>query len=290
VTETVFERLVVPVKLTVCVLPDTPPALSVIVRMPVRVPLAVGVKVTLMMQLPPTPTLEPQLLVWEKSPVTVMLETASATLPVLFRVTGWGTLEAPIAMPEKVRLLTESEALEPVPVKLTVCGLPLALSVMVSMPVRVPLAVGVKVTLMLQTPPAAKLVPQVLVWAKSPLTAMLVNARVAVPELVTVTDWAELDAPTPWLAKVRDVAESVTAGAVVLPPPPPLELLPQPTKTINPMMTATRRLKVAIEVFLWLIAPPPPLRCQEPDWARTHARGKIACAQNWKTQSRQPGS
>lgn len=40
----------------------------------------------------------------------------------------------------------------PTPVKLTVCGLPPALSVMVIEPLRVPVPVGVKVTFMVQLP------------------------------------------------------------------------------------------------------------------------------------------
>lgn len=58
---------------------------------------------------------------------------------------------------------TVEVALAPVPVKLMVCGLLLALSVMVTVPVRVPLAVGLKVTLRVQLPPAATEVPQLLV-------------------------------------------------------------------------------------------------------------------------------
>ena len=49
------------------------------------------------------------------------------------------------------------------PVRLTVCGLPVALSVMVTEAVRLPGAVGVKVTLMVQLPPAGTELPQVLV-------------------------------------------------------------------------------------------------------------------------------
>ena len=49
----------------------------------------------------------------------------------------------------------------PRPVKLTICGLPMALSVMASVPVCVPVAVGVKVTLTAQLLPAAKVLPQV---------------------------------------------------------------------------------------------------------------------------------
>ena len=50
------------------------------------------------------------------------------------------------------------------PVRLTECGLPAALSVIVIAPVRVPAAVGVKVTLMEQFALAAKVLLQVVVF------------------------------------------------------------------------------------------------------------------------------
>ncbi len=75
----------------------------------------------------------------------------------------------------------------PVPVSATVCGLPTALSVMVTAPVLVPLAVGLKVTLRVQLALAATLEPQVLLWEKSPLALMLVMLRVALPVLLSVT-------------------------------------------------------------------------------------------------------
>ena len=75
----------------------------------------------------------------------------------------------------------------PVPVRLTVWVVGLALSVMVTVPVRVPLAVGLKVTLRVQLEPAARLEPQVWVWEKSPLAAMLVMMRVALPVFLSVT-------------------------------------------------------------------------------------------------------
>ena len=78
------------------------------------------------------------------------------------------------------------------PVRLTVCGLPVALSVMVMVPGWLPVAVGVKVTLMVQLAPAATEVPQVLVWAYGALAAMLVRLSVAVPEFVRVTVCAAL--------------------------------------------------------------------------------------------------
>ena len=51
----------------------------------------------------------------------------------------------------------------PVPVSDTVCGLPVALSTTESVPVLVPTAVGVNVTLIVQNAPIARLVPQLLV-------------------------------------------------------------------------------------------------------------------------------
>ena len=50
----------------------------------------------------------------------------------------------------------------PEPVKLTSCGLPLALSAMLTAANRVPLTEGVKVTLIVQVPPAATAAPHVL--------------------------------------------------------------------------------------------------------------------------------
>jgi hypothetical protein len=75
----------------------------------------------------------------------------------------------------------------PVPAKGSVCGLPGALSVTLRVPLRAPPAVGVNVTLIVQLLPAARLVPQPLVAAKSPLAAMLVMDRAALPVLVRVT-------------------------------------------------------------------------------------------------------
>jgi hypothetical protein len=75
----------------------------------------------------------------------------------------------------------------PVPVRLTVWVAGLALSVMVTAPLRVPAAVGLKVTLSVQVALAARLEPQVLVWEKSPLAVMLEMLRVAPPVFLSVT-------------------------------------------------------------------------------------------------------
>jgi hypothetical protein len=115
-------------------------------------------------------------------------------LPVLTKVTDCGALEVPTLMVPKVRLFVESETLglglEPVPVKPTVCWLPDTppeLSVMVSVPVRVPLAVGVKTTLMVQLPPTLTLLPQMVGREKSPLVKILAIERAADPVLLRVT-------------------------------------------------------------------------------------------------------
>ena len=94
----------------------------------------------------------------------------------------------------KVRVVGAKLALDaaPVPERATVCGLPVALSVTVIVPGRLPAAVGVKVTLMEQLAPAATEAPQVLVWAYGALATMLVMVSAPVPELVRVTDCAAL--------------------------------------------------------------------------------------------------
>jgi hypothetical protein len=106
----------------------------------------------------------------------------------------------------KLRLvvLRVAPAVVPVPLRLTVCGLLLALSVSVRVAVREPVAVGANVTLITQVPLAAteELVLQVvpLAMAKSPglvpPNAMLVKVNDAVPLLVTVTALAVLVVPT----------------------------------------------------------------------------------------------
>ena len=93
-----------------------------------------------------------------------------------------------------VRLTAGAGALAPLPLSATVCGLPLALSVMLTLALRVPVAEGVKVTLMVQEAPAATvlgLMGHVLVWLKSPalvpLIPIVLMVRAAVPLFLRVT-------------------------------------------------------------------------------------------------------
>src|ERR1700677_2739744 len=100
----------------------------------------------------------------------------------------------------------------PVPVSATVCGDPIALSVMVSVPVRAPEVVGVKATAMVQLPLTATDVPHVFVSLKSPLAAMDVTATATEPELVRVTVCAVLLEPTASPVKVRLAGATVIVG------------------------------------------------------------------------------
>src|SRR2546425_758446 len=157
------EGVPVPIKLITCGLP---PALSVMMIAPARVPMALGAKLTLIVQLAPFGTLPPQLSVRVKSPLGSILVMVSAALPVLVSVTGSGMLVVPtvwLPVNERLRGTSVTTGAAPVPVRVIVRGLPLPLSVIMIAPVLVPRAVGLKVTLMVQPPPEATLLPQVFV-------------------------------------------------------------------------------------------------------------------------------
>src|SRR6266516_4706613 len=86
-----------------------------------------------------------------------------AVVPTLVRVTVFVGLVVPIvpiATTPKLKLVGESFAVVPIPVSVTFCGLPAALSLMLTAAVRVPDAVGLNVTLILQLAPAANELPQ----------------------------------------------------------------------------------------------------------------------------------
>ena len=131
----------------------------------------------------------------------------------------------------------------PVPERLTVCGLPAALSVMVIVPVRLPVALGVKFTVIVQLDPAATLDPHALVCVKSPafapVTVILVMVRAALPVLPRVTDWAALVVLIAWFPKLSDPGDRLATGAdgggVTGPPmfPPPPQQICKSGKSIN---------------------------------------------------------
>lgn len=133
--------------------------------MPVRVLDAVGKKLTFIVQLAAAAKLAPQLLVSRKSPLGTMLLMVTKTPPVFFSIIVWAWLVVPTNCWLKVRLdgVIDRVGTKPVPVRFTVCGALLSEAAIESVPVRVPVVVGVKVTWMEQLLLAARLFPQLLV-------------------------------------------------------------------------------------------------------------------------------
>lgn len=175
-----------PLRLMLCGLPV---ALSVMVTAPTRLPVAVGVNVTLKSQKPPAPKPEPQLLVTEKSPLAVILVRLSAAPPLLVSLTTCAALLVPIVCAAKLSEVGLSEATgtaTPVPFKPSVM-VPLAESLLITkLPVRAPAAVGEKVTVMAQLAAGSKVLLQVVDLAKSPLIVTPLMLRMSPPVLVSV--------------------------------------------------------------------------------------------------------
>ena len=96
-------------------------------------------------------------------------------------------------------------------------GLIAQVEMIVSEPVRLPSAVGLNVTLIVQLAPAATEPPQVLVSAKSPLDDMVLIASGAVPVLLRVTACAALVVLISWLPKLRPDGDKLTTGATPTP-------------------------------------------------------------------------
>ena len=193
-----------------------PPPLSAMETVALLLPIALGLNFSVIVQLLAAPTDEPQLLLWLKSPgfvpprvTPVMLK---AAVPTLVKVTVLAALVTPTLVRGKATLAADNVTCVPTPVRLMVCGLPPPLSVMVTLPERVPTTVGVKVTEIVHLAPARTVLPQVLVSLKSPLAAMLVMLRVVVPVLVSVTVWAALVVWRSCVANVRLVLDSCTFG------------------------------------------------------------------------------
>lgn len=85
----------------------------------------------------------------------------SSDVPTFVSVTVLAALVTPMATVPKLKLLGESLTAVPVPLSDTCCGLPESLSVRLSAALRMSVAVGLKVTLIVQLAPAASELPQV---------------------------------------------------------------------------------------------------------------------------------
>jgi hypothetical protein len=197
----------VPLKPTVCGLLGS---LSAMTRVAEHIRTAVGLNSTLIVQLPRPATLPPATHVEldriAKSsafvPVgarganltTLRLEMLTGVLPRLLSVTVFIEL-LPTGSVPKLRDGGESRTAVPMPapVRLTVCGLFAALSLMESVAVRLPVADGVNVTLTVQVPLGVSVAPlqssallaKSLAFAPPTVTAEMM--RLAVPVLVIVS-------------------------------------------------------------------------------------------------------
>ena len=127
-------------------------------------------------------------------PVVARLVMLRVAEPVLVSVTACALLDVPTGCVAKLRLeglrLSEAAA-TPVPLRFTLWGLDVALSVIVTVAVELPAAVGEKVTKIRQLAPALTLEPQVVVSPKAPglepVNPILLMLRVSFPMLVSAT-------------------------------------------------------------------------------------------------------
>jgi len=123
--------------------------------------------------------------------------------PILGQLSGRaGTPGAPLPRRKKPRisagLVVENRpSYLPVPVRLEVCGLPMALSLTCNVPVLVPVAVGVNTTLMVQVALPDRLVVQVVAETlKFPVVEITMLVRATLCLLASVNTFAGLLVPT----------------------------------------------------------------------------------------------
>jgi hypothetical protein len=102
----------------------------------------------------------------------------------------------------------------PVPLRATLCGLFVALSVIFRLPLRAPSAAGVNTTEIVQLFPAPRvegLVGQLFVWLKSESeVAMLLMVSATAWPFLSVTFWTLLAVFTTWLEKDKLVGDTET--------------------------------------------------------------------------------
>ena len=141
----------------------------------------------------------------------------TVALPLLVSMIFLGRLVVRRGWVPKLTLVGLSCTYVPVPVRGNVCGLPGALSVTDTEPVNVPLASGLKVTLIVQLTPAFTVAPQVFFSANGPDAVMPPTVRVPRPVLVSAIFLATLVVKIVWSEKVKLVGENATAGGTPVP-------------------------------------------------------------------------
>jgi hypothetical protein len=235
---------------------EPPAALWVMVKVPERAPVAVGVNPAFTVQVAPAaidaPLAQVPPVTTAKSPLAAMVPITRAALPPFDSVTVWAVPATPT-----VRLPNDSEvgdalavgagAAVPVPVKPTASVPPAALCVMFSVPDRAPAALGLKLTETVQLPPAVTDPPaeQVPPATTKSVEVMLMPDRLsaALPVLLTVTLWAVVVTPTVVEAKLNEVGDTAATGAAA----PPVAT-PDKAKTIGVDVRLCDRVSVPVRV------------------------------------------
>src|ERR1700676_751942 len=142
----------------------------------------------------------------------------SGRLPILETVRVCRALAEPTAVAGKVtvpgRICRNAESC-PAPCKETIDGVLFAELLIVTVPKRVPARVGVKVTVTVQEPPPATVLPQVLVWAKSPVICTLLTVSVVLPKFLTVKVCGVSGTPIGRLLNASELGAVKTVEALV---------------------------------------------------------------------------
>jgi len=202
-----------------------PLALSVTVMVPVRAPIAVGVNVTLIVQVIPAGSDAPHVFVSAKSPELVIEVIFSTRLPLFFSVIvlagelGVDTSWLPKSKLVGVRTATGAFAV-PVPVSVANCGLLGSASVKTSFADSTEATEGVKVTFTVHDIPAGRLEVQVPPGAMAKSTpaaggaiatiAMFVIERAVELLFVKVTVCGPAGAPTSCVPKSTFAGDTTT--------------------------------------------------------------------------------
>jgi hypothetical protein len=132
----------------------------------------------------------------------------------------------------------------PVPLRLTLCGLPEASLEMEIALVRVPVVVGVNVVVMVQLAPDAKLLGQSFVLAKSPSEEIFAIPRAADPVLLRVTSCEAPTVPIFTVFQLRLELLKDTTGTAATPVPIKLAAVS------IPILPATPRLPIALPALM----------------------------------------
>jgi hypothetical protein len=164
-----------------------------------RAPFFVGVNRTSIVQIAPGAMVDPHVVVVAKSalalPPRAIDEMSTAVVLLILRSAIALTLEVPTVWLPKSIAEGDRVRMVPVPVRATVPGP--TLLVTVNVPAREPADVGVKTTLTVQVAPGARLLPHVVPdTLKSPDAVLPDSVIVVVPAFLTVTAWPALVVPT----------------------------------------------------------------------------------------------